>query len=601
MDITRFMPNIYFLGFKTGQAVQYLSTVSLSSLEFDKVVHVIYDFPELYGHWWWNLVKNDPIHVLVETTLVVSILFVLFFRSKDWKETEEYLSKKEEEELLREWKLHGRASLTPTSPSEDSAKTTATAGSNNTAAGANTSTSSTSTKAPHKQEVVVHKVHGPYMDVSVLEHGPHTATVAPTAASAARTMAKNIVKATTSKKQSKQQQQSQQPPSEDVFTVLNFATYDYLGMSSNQPAVRQAADEALNVYGCGSCGPRGFYGTIDAHLKLEQEFAKFLHVDGAILYSDGASACASTVAAFARRGDLIVADEGIYEPLKTGINLSRAHVQWFQHNDMDDLRNVLTKIQAQDRKMKRPINAQRRFLVVEGLYKHTGTIVPLKELVKLKHEFSYRLILDESNSFGTLGKTGRGVHELFDCKLMHDVEITTISMENAMGAIGGITVGTEEVVEHQRLSGSGYCFSASSPPFTATAAVESLSLLESKRDQTLVQLQDNVSYLHYKLTQLCHVQLEDVMLVTSAPLSPIVFVQIADIPETRDLDEFLFLKEVVQECLLHGKNKNGMACVVVSSPPGIRITVTAAHTHEHLDNCLRIFSESVEAVLSRTH
>ena len=324
-------------------------------------------------------------------------------------------------------------------------------------------------------------------------------------------------------------------------------------------------------------------------------------MDGAILYSDGASACASTVAAFARRGDLIVADEGIYEPLKTGINLSRAHVQWFQHNDMDDLRNVLTKIQAQDRKMKRPINAQRRFLVVEGLYKHTGTIVPLKELVKLKHEFSYRLILDESNSFGTLGKTGRGVHELFDCKLMHDVEITTISMENAMGAIGGITVGTEEVVEHQRLSGSGYCFSASSPPFTATAAVESLTLLESKRDQTLVQLQDNVSYLHYKLTQLCHVQLEDVMLVTSAPLSPIVFVQIADIPETRDLDEFLFLKEVVQECLLHGKNKNGMACVVVSSPPGIRITVTAAHTHEHLDNCLRIFSESVEAVLSRTH
>lgn len=564
------MPNIYYLGFKTGEALHYLS--SLSSAEntnslsvtiqvlkegISNIPTLIYDFPSLYGKWWWNLVRNDPIHVWVETTLVLSIIYILVARSKDWKENEEHLSEKEEEELLREWKLHGRAPITPPSPISSE----------------NSTTSSTDNIA---SEIVVHKVHGPYMDISI---GDHKAVVPNN---------NNVLK-----------KKSKPPPGDSIITVLNFATFDYLGMSSNQPTVRQAADQALNKYGCGSCGPRGFYGTIDVHLQLERDFANFLGVDGAILYSDGASTCSSTVAAFAKRGDLLLCDEGIYEPLRTGVTLSRAHVKWFKHNDMADLRRVLLKIQALDQKVKRPINAQRRFLVVEGLYKTTGTIVPLKELVQLKHEFSYRLILDESNSFGTLGKTGRGVHELYNCKLMHDVEITTISLENAMGSIGGITVGTEEVVEHQRLSGSGYCFSASSPPFTAVAAMEALKLLKNSPNTTLQPLQDNVAYLHHKLTQLCHVQLEDVFLVTSAPESPIVLLQVADIPETKDLEELLFLQEVVQECLLRtGKSRTGLALAVVHSPPGIRINVSAAHTHEHLDAALRILTESVEVVMS---
>eukprot|EP01083_Nonionella_stella_P267353 903235_1 len=81
--------------------------------------------------------------------------------------------------------------------------------------------------------------------------------------------------------------------------------------------------------------------------------AKFTETDGAILYSDGASCVASTVAAFAKRGDLIIADESIYEALGTGIILSRANVKYFKHNDMDDLRKVLERVQATDESLGR--------------------------------------------------------------------------------------------------------------------------------------------------------------------------------------------------------------------------------------------------------
>ena len=138
------------------------------------------------------------------------------------------------------------------------------------------------------------------------------------------------------------------------------------------------------ILGCGSCGPRGFYGTIDAHLEVEEAMSSYLGTEGAILYSDGASAATSTVAAFAKRGDLLIVDEGVSESLLVGVTLSRANVRYFRHNDVKDLKRVLEKVRLQDVQYKRKSTDQRRFLIVEGLYRNWGTIAPLKEIVKLK-------------------------------------------------------------------------------------------------------------------------------------------------------------------------------------------------------------------------
>ena len=268
----------------------------------------------------------------------------------------------------------------------------------------------------------------------------------------------------------------------------------------NDP-VKDATRKALSIYGCGSCGPRGFYGTIDAHLDLESTLASFTGTEASVLYSDGAAASSSTVAAFAKRGDLLVVDEGVHEPLASGVNLSRANVRYFRHNDMDDLRRVLERVRATDKELGRRSNDQRRFIVVEGLYKNHGTICPLDELLKLKVEFRYRLILDESFSFGSLGPTGRGALEHHGLKHMIDAEIVTISLENALGSVGGVTVGNEEVADHQRLSGAGYCFSASSPPFLAYAAIASLNRMKDEPD-LLARLKANVKHLYVALDRL---------------------------------------------------------------------------------------------------
>ena len=159
--------------------------------------------------------------------------------------------------------------------------------------------------------------------------------------------------------------------------VLNFGNFDFMGLGARQE-LKDASKKALEMYGCGSCGPRGFYGTIKPHITLEETFAAFVGVDNSIMYSDGASTSSSTVAAFAKRGDLLVVDEGIYEGLLTGVTLSRSNVKTFKHNDMVDLERVLTEVRKEDVRLKRNVLDQRRFIVCEGLYRNYGTILKVR-------------------------------------------------------------------------------------------------------------------------------------------------------------------------------------------------------------------------------
>ncbi|EED87196.1 predicted protein, partial [Thalassiosira pseudonana CCMP1335] len=389
---------------------------------------------------------------------------------------------------------------------------------------------------------------------------------------------------------------------------LNFATHDYLSTSSS-PTLRQTALSSLSHYGCGSCGPRGFYGTIDAHLELEQCMSEFLQTESAILYSDGASATTSTVAAFAKRGDLLIVDEGVNEALLVGVSLSRANVRYFRHNDMKDLRRILEKVRAQDVALKRKPTDQRRFLVVEGLYKNWGTLAPLKEIVALKEEFHYRLIVDDSHGIGTLGKSGRGSLEHAGLKPMVHAEIVTFSIENAFGSVGGMTVGSEEVVDHQRLSGAGYCFSASAPPFLSKVDATNTAG-ELAGEQLLNRLGQSIANLYSTLTNSSHpyaLKLRNRLVITSNPISPILYLRLSDQEATRRTrsEQTLILDQIAHHSLVEGK------VAVVSTgghvkkflqlvpEPCLRVVANASQSREDVEELVKALGEAVEAVLCK--
>lgn len=114
---------------------------------------------------------------------------------------------------------------------------------------------------------------------------------------------------------------------------------------------------------------------------------------------------------------LVCSDESVNNIVQTGISLSRANVLSFKHNDMNSLAAVLRTVQEKDVK-RPPKKLNRRFIVVEGLYRYTGEICNLAKVVELAHRYRYRIIVDDSCAVGVLGKTGRGSVEYWNLKVL---------------------------------------------------------------------------------------------------------------------------------------------------------------------------------------
>ncbi|KAK2722311.1 serine palmitoyltransferase 1-like [Artemia franciscana] len=231
---------------------------------------------------------------------------------------------------------------------------------------------------------------------------------------------------------------------------LNLASHNYLGLSESKE-VDEKAIQGIKQYGVGSCGPRAFYGTTEAHLDLEKKLSQFLEVEDVILYSYGYSAIASAIPAYSKRGDVIFVDDAVSFPVQKSVEASRSDVYFFKHNDMADLELVIQEqIQQESKKPKK--KTVRKFIVVEGIYLNTGNICKLPELIELKSKYKIRLFLEESVSFGVLGSNGKGVTEHFGIPIDH-VDMIAANTEYALASIGGFCAGTSYVIDHQRLSG----------------------------------------------------------------------------------------------------------------------------------------------------
>jgi serine palmitoyltransferase len=359
-------------------------------------------------------------------------------------------------------------------------------------------------------------------------------------------------------------------------SALNLATSNYLGLVQDEH-IQDSAIKALRKYGCGSCGPRGFYGTIDIHLHLEEKIAKFMGTEDAVIYSSAFATMASAIPAFAKKGDIIVVDSGISFASKVGINLSRATIKWFKHNDMQDLERVLEQMKEEHLRSKKKLT--RRFLVIEGVYQNTGNIVPLDKVMQLKDKYCFRIFLDDSNGIGVLGKTGRGTCEYHGVPAK-DVEFIMSSMGNTLGSTGGFCCGTKQITSHQRLNSSGYVFSASLPPYLAATAIASLEMIE-KEPHRPESLRNKSNAFRKALGQF-----QNGLIISGEENSPITHISFPLLPDQDRTAIEITLQKLVDEALDKHNIALTRAKYLVNEEkvpnPSVLIMVSSAHTDEDL-------------------
>lgn len=158
---------------------------------------------------------------------------------------------------------------------------------------------------------------------------------------------------------------------------MNLGSFNFYNFNTNE-GLKEKAIQTLRNYGVGPCGPRGFYGTQDVHMKTEADVAAYLGTAACIIYSQAFSTISSVIPAFSKRGDIIVADKGVNFAIRKGIQISRSMVRWYEHNDMEDLERVLAKITKEQ--ARKPLT--RRFIITEGLFESYGDMVDLPKIVR---------------------------------------------------------------------------------------------------------------------------------------------------------------------------------------------------------------------------
>lgn len=307
---------------------------------------------------------------------------------------------------------------------------------------------------------------------------------------------------------------------EELGLVSNLSSLDFLNLNCDD-RMKAAAKQVILSAGVGACGPPNFYGTQDVHVRLEEDLAHYLGTEQAILYGQDFVTAGSVIPAFLKRGDLAVVDSGVNLAIQKAVIVSRCDVEWYDHNDMEHLEQILAELQPMLNKQK-PL--RRRFIITEGLFAYTGDVADLPGIVALKNKYKYRLFLDETLSIGTLGAFGRGITEHYGIS-RDEVAITIGSMATSFASSGGFCAGVRPMIHHQRINSNAYVFSASLPPYSAKVVSEAIKVItessNSKGESVLMAtLHEKVMFAHKQITNAF--QGSKFFEIKSDPSSPII-------------------------------------------------------------------------------
>ena len=239
--------------------------------------------------------------------------------------------------------------------------------------------------------------------------------------------------------------------------VLNFGSYNYVGMSGRKE-VADAAIDAIRKYGTSASGSRLLAGEKTIDQELEREIAEWKHAEDALVLVGGHSTNVTFVGNFCHDGDLILYDSLIHNSVAEGCRLAHCTARPFPHNDPAALERILASRRDRFSKV---------LIAVEGVYSMDGDIAPVPEYVRIKQKYGCFLMVDEAHSTCVIGETGGGVDEYFG--LAPDaIDIKMGTLSKGLGTCGGYLAGSKNLIEYLRYNLPGFVFSVGiSPPLCA--------------------------------------------------------------------------------------------------------------------------------------
>lgn len=338
---------------------------------------------------------------------------------------------------------------------------------------------------------------------------------------------------------------------------LLMASNDYLGLAGH-PRLAQAAQAACLASGTGSGASRLVSGNLEAHQVLEKQIAAFKETEAALFFPTGYMANLGAVSGLAGPGDLIISDQLNHASLIDACRLSRATVKVYAHGDVEAVRRLLADAPPQGLTL----------VVSDGVFSMDGDLAPVPELLAAARQAGALLLIDDAHATGVWGARGRGSIEHFGLTPSPDM-VMVGTFSKALGGLGGFVAGHSLVVQTMVNNARSFIYTTAPPPSQAAAAGEGLRLV------------DEEPWRRGKLHQLCayfRKRLDQAGFSLGSLAGPIIPLLVG--PADKAMTMGLALQE------------RGVLAPAIRPPTvpegtsRIRLTVTAAHSEEDLDQAV---------------
>ena len=345
--------------------------------------------------------------------------------------------------------------------------------------------------------------------------------------------------------------------------VLNFCANNYLGLS-NHPRLVKAAKDILDSHGFGMSSVRFICGTQDIHKTLEAKIAEFFGTEDTILYAAAFDANGGVFEPILTAEDAIISDSLNHASIIDGVRLCKAQRFRYENADMEDLEKQLIEASK---------TARFKIIVTDGVFSMDGNVAPMDKINALAKKYDAMIMVDECHSAGVVGKTGRGVTELFNIR--GEVDIITGTLGKAFGGgIGGFTTGKKEIIEMLRQRSRPYLFSNSLTPAAVGAGIEMFDMM-AETSELQDKLHWNTDYFMEKMKAVGF----DIKPSKSAICAVMLYdAKLSQEMASKLLDEGIYVIGFYYP-------------VVPKDLARIRVQLSAAHEKEHLDKAIAAFTK----------
>ena len=354
----------------------------------------------------------------------------------------------------------------------------------------------------------------------------------------------------------------------DGRPLINFSSNDYLGLA-NHPKVVAAFKKGVDDFGVGSGASHLVVGHSRAHHALEEQLADFVGCERALLYSSGYMANVGAINALTERGDVILQDKLNHASLLDGGLLSGADMKRYSHCDMAAL----------ERRLQEKVDGQ-VLVVSDAVFSMDGDIAPVAELAGLCSQHQAMLMIDDAHGFGVLGESGRGTWQHFSLS-SDQVPIYMATLGKAVGVSGAFIAGEAELVEFLIQSSRNYIYTTAMPPATAVATSTALLMLEQEQwrrehlNKLIAQFKSELG------------EWASYLMPSKTAIQPLM---IGDASQALIISDALLQRGFLVSAI--------RPPTVPSNTARLRITLTAAHTEQHISQLTSALQEMLPSITS---